>query len=66
MPRQGAFSDYPHFLEEIRKNNICCGYSLLEEVLLLSTHNICFREEIKKNTCISHFFLKNMPYLVPW
>ena len=33
--------------------NICCGYSLeaprLNEALLMSTHNICFRSDIRKN-----------------
>ena len=30
------------------KKNICCGYSL-GEVLLMSTHNICFYDEIRKS-----------------
>ena len=30
----------------ILDENICCGYSL--EALLMSTHNICFRREIRK------------------
>ena len=34
------------FLDE----NICCGYTLegLAEALLMSTHNICFCQEIRK------------------
>ena len=39
--------------------NICCGYSLkVPRPRLMSTHNICFRGEIKK-------YLDTHSYLVP-
>ena len=51
--RGGSHMIFFLFLHE----NICCGYSLkrLGEALLMSTHNICFRAEIRK---VSIFFVE--------
>ena len=44
------FLKNPKFVKPKSKKKKCCGHSLehLSETLILSTHNICFHEEIGK------------------
>ena len=58
------YPDYDIYFFLFLKENICCGYSLQvpHQVLLISTHNICFLQEIRKN----NNFLASIFWLDKW